>query len=164
MPPKGEGGPLAATDKEKLRNWLACGAPMATGTAGTPMVDGGMPSAADWNTVYAGIKDTCTACHSPSAANAVGMGFSFGLNACDAYKAVVNKKSVTPTCKAIGPTLVVPGQPTMSFMLQKVKGIQTCGASMPLGAPTPFASTNPAVVASLEAWITAGAIAPAGCQ
>lgn len=163
MPPKGEGGPLVATDKEKLRNWLACGAPMATGTAGTPMVDGGMPSAADWNSIYAGIKDTCTACHSPTAASAVGMGFSFGLNACDAYKAVVNQKSVTGMCKASGLTLVVPGQPSMSFMLQKVKGTQTCGGSMPYMSPMPFVSTNPDVVAKLEAWITAGALKPADC-
>lgn len=155
MPPPGRGTTLSSTDKESIRNWLACSAPIINAANTT--------ATADWDSIYGVLatSGTCSACHG-SGTSAAGMGFSLGDDACSAYNAVVNKPSITPTCMGKGLTLVVPSQPASSFLLQKVKGMQTCGSSMPLGA-MPLAVTNADVVQKLEQWITNGALKPATC-
>lgn len=156
MPPKGQGS-LTSAEKEQMRNWLACGAPAVTAVQG-----GG--ATADWTSIYTSLSSSsCFVCHSASS-SAAGMGFSLGDmgDQCAAYAAVVSKQSVTPLCMGKGLTLVVPGHPESSFMVQKLKGTQTCGASMPQGA-MPLAVTNATTVTALEQWIMAGAPKPAAC-
>jgi uncharacterized membrane protein len=157
MPPKGLGA-ITPTEKEQIRNWLACGAPVSKAI-------GAAPTTADWASIYAVFSGTCLGCHS-SASAAAGGNFAMGDagDACGSYAKVVTKAAVSPMCMGAGRVLIVPGQPDNSLLVQKVEGKQQCGASMPLGAPMPLAATNPDLVQKLREWITAGAPKPAGCM
>jgi hypothetical protein len=162
MPPKNQGRTLSAADKETLRNWLACGAPVIKAAA----VGG-----SDWMSIYTALSPMCVSCHGGSTgvdASPAGSGFGLGNDACTAYKNIVNHAAVTtagaPACASSGLLLVVPNQPDMSLMLQKLEGTQKCGSYMPLTGTAPLDQTNHALVQSFRAWIMAGAMPPAGCM
>lgn len=164
MPPgrPAAGGELSATDKEVVRNWLACGAPVIATPA--PVTSVG----ADWTAIYEAFVGSsglgCNACHGANPAS--GDGFMLGEtgDACAAYNRVVNTLAVTdagsPPC-ANTHTLVVPNNPSASLLVSKLEGTQDCGASMPYLQP-PLGPSHP-VVMDLRAWIMAGAPKPAGC-
>jgi hypothetical protein len=157
MPPKNQGRVLSVADKETLRNWLACGAP----TAPT------MGVTADWSSIYMSLIGTtgnCLGCHGGD--GSVGGGFALGMDPCTAYKNVVNAAAKTtigvPSCAASGMKLVVPSQPDMSLLLEKLVGMPPCGSPMPLGSMG-LGASNPTVMA-LRTWIMNGAQAPSGCM
>jgi hypothetical protein len=152
MPPKNQGRMLSTTDKEALRNWLACGA---------PVIDAPVAAGTDWTSIYASLTSNgCPACHG---ATPVGNNFMFGPDACTAYKAVVNAPAAAGgLCAMSGLNLVVPMQPDMSLLLKKLEGTQPCGSAMPLGTAG-LGPTNAGVMA-LRSWIMMGAPAPAGCM
>jgi hypothetical protein len=159
MPPPAPagGGELNATDKEALRNWLACGADVI---AAPPSA---APGADPWTTVFESLVPSCQACHSTTAASAAGGGFYFGSSgeACGAYDRVVNVGAGGTACAGMG-MLVVPGNAAGSLLYQKLAGTQTCGAAMPLGSMG-IAMSNGQALADLEAWINSGAPRPAEC-
>lgn len=161
MPPKKEGTPLTAVEKEQLRNWLACGAPPVLAPQSTVITP-------DWTSIYTGlVSSNCFVCHDMNRADGAAMGFSLGSqgDACAAYKAVLNQPSVTPMCKGKGLVLVVPGNPAGSFMYQKLtQAMPPCGGSMPFGSAMPLAQINPMVTTALQQWIMANAPPPPNCQ
>ena len=155
-PPKpAGGGELSSDQKEKVRNWLACGAPVIPPDTSAPT--------ATWDSIWGQLATSCTGCHSTAAGPTAGMGFVLGDvgDACTSYDNIVSATAVTTACS--GMTLVVPSNPTGSLLLQKLKGTQTCGAAMPLGFPMGLEAQNAELVGRIETWIMSGAPKPAGC-
>ena len=65
------------------------------------------------------------------------------------YTSIVNVASIeVPTLKRIKP-----GDPTNSYLVQKLEGTAAVGARMPFGGPY----FDQATIDMLEAWVTAGA-------
>jgi hypothetical protein len=169
MPP-GEpaaGGELSAADKEVVRNWLACGAPVIA----TPQA--GVSVGADWTAIYEAFVGSgpsslgCETCHGETTAATSGNGFKLGNtgDACAAYDRVVGAKAVTTSgmpvsCASTGQTVVVPNSADTSLLVSKLEGTQNCGLPMPFG--NALGPTNP-VVMDLRAWIMAGAQRPSNC-
>ncbi len=155
-PPAGS-GELSAADKEVVRNWLACGAPViATPIAANP-ADGA------WSAIYTSFRNMgCQGCH--LAGSAMGAFLPTMDAACAAYGSVVGAAASGPECGGTGMMLVQPSNAAGSLLLQKLRGTQTCGGPMPMGAPDPLAVTNAALVDMIEQWIIVGAPAPAGCN
>jgi hypothetical protein len=155
-PPRPEGGgEMNAADKETVRNWLACGAPVIA----TP--PSGQHGDA-FSMIYASISSMgCQGCHQP--------GLSMGSflptvgDVCTAYDNLVGGMASGPKCGTSGLVLVQPSMPEESLLLDKLKGTQTCGDSMPMGE-LPLVMTNPALVQMIEAWIAGGALEPADCR
>ncbi len=162
MPPKGH-GVLSASDKEAIRNWLACGAPVVDAPAMGP-------SGADWTSIYSmSLAPTCTVCHGTASYMGAGNGFLLGdpdttnpANICAAYHNVVNRTAVTTqgNCASMGLTLVLPSNPDASLLYRKLAGTQTCGLGMPYGAPL---GPNDRTTLAVYQWIMMGAPPPAGC-
>jgi hypothetical protein len=163
-PPKPAGaGALAPSQKEILRNWLACGAPVVEAPATAD------PNADPWTKIYTQLSGSCSACHNASTAAAQGGGFVLGGAPmepgaiCDAYNNVVGvATSASGPCS--GKRIVTASQPDDSVLLVKLTGgANLCGVLMPLGASTPFATTQMELVDDLREWIMSGAPAPTGC-
>lgn len=152
MPPEGKRAALVASDKETIRNWLACNSPVDNRPPNT------MPTTADLTSIYAALTGPTMLCKSCHSAGTDGT-FMAGMTACEAHTALVDKPAVGSKCGTSGQKLVVAGQPDQSLLLQKLAGTQTCGDPMPLGG-TPV---DPMLVQNIRAWITAGALKPAGC-
>jgi hypothetical protein len=150
---------LNGDEKETIRNWLACGAPVIP--VPEPVV-----ATVDWADIYDDqLQRQCAGCHSQVTA-ASGDGFVLGDagDACGAYDRVVNAAAITtagvPPCAGSGRQLVVPNDPAASLLLTKLEGTQDCGAPMPFG--TPLGPNHP-IVQNLRAWIMNGAPRPMGC-
>lgn len=153
MPPKNQGRTLSSDDKEVLRNWLACGA---------PVIDAPVAAAAgaDWTGIFSALEPMCMACHSATPA---GNHLTLGPDACGAWKNIFMKPaSSMDLCASSGLNLVTPMQPDMSLIVKKLEGTQTCGSPMPCCAMA-LGASNPTVMA-LRSWIAAGAMPPAGCM
>jgi hypothetical protein len=164
-PPKPAGaGPLAPSQKEILRNWLACGAPVVEAPV---MADAG---ADPWTKIYTQLSGSCVGCHSASSAAGAGGGFVLGeagmapATICDAYNNVVGvAASAAGACS--GKRIVTASQPDDSVLLVKLTGgANLCGALMPLGTSAPFAMTQTQLVDDLRDWIMSGAPAPEDCE
>jgi mono/diheme cytochrome c family protein len=151
MPPEGF-GTLSSDDKETVRNWLACGAPVVVAPpAGTTP---------DWTSIYALFEERCLACHTAERSTNGG-GFVLGAmgGACAALGNVVNAAAITERCVGNG-TLVVPGDPDASLLLDKLSApTPRCGERMPLGMDP----LSAAELAAIRSWIQAGAQPPEGC-
>lgn len=158
-PPAG-GGELSAADKEKVRNWLACGAPIIPADPSAP--------SATWDSIWPALATNCISCHSTAAGapNGIGMGFVFGdspTDICASYANIVAQDAVTPMCSPAGSKLVVAGNPSASMLLKKISDASDkCGGPMP---PTgdPLIVSNPQLVALIEQWIMNGALKPPSC-
>jgi len=151
-PPAGV-GELSAADKEVVRNWLACGAPVIATPIAAP------PGADDWTAIYTSLSGMgCQGCHGPG--SAMGSFLPAIGNACAAHGSVVGATANGPKCGSTGMMLVQSGNPAASLLLQKLRGTQTCGDPMPLGGE-PLPST---MVDMIEQWIAAGAAAPPNCN
>jgi hypothetical protein len=159
MPPKppAGAGEMSAADKEVVRNWLACGAPVIA----TPVAPGMHDD--DWTAIYTTLSSMgCQGCHGPG--SAMGSFLPAPGDACAAYDAVVGAAANGPQCGSTGAMLVQASNPGASLLLQKLKGTQTCGGPMPMGAPNPLAVDNPGLVDMIEQWIADGALEPENCR
>jgi len=149
-------GELSSGDKETVRNWLACGAPVIQAVGGT--------ATATWDSIWGTLGPLCVSCH-----NAEGsMGFQGALlgelgDACGSHANIVGHVSDTMECS--GQTLVVPGNPGASQLLLKLRADPAmCGMAMPYGFANGLVGTpNEAVLGLIETWIMNGALPPAGC-
>lgn len=157
MPPPAPAGTgeLNGQQKEAVRNWLACGAPVIGAAQGAP--------SATWDSIWAAMGGDCVGCHSETT-SAVGEGFVLGNlgDACASYENIVMTASVTQACT--GETIVVPSNAGSSLLLNKLLATPgTCGSPMPLGAPMGLAGVKPELVDLVEQWIANGAPKPANC-
>lgn len=160
MPPPAPAGSgeLNGMDKEKVRNWLACGAPVIPPDPSAPT--------ATWDSIWSQLAGECTGCHSEAAGMSAGMGFVLGNvgDACTSYQNIMGAAAVTPQCMAAGETVVVPGNPEGSLLYKKLTGTQTCGTPMPpFGLAMGLSETKPDLVALIRTWIMNNAPAPVGC-
>lgn len=158
-----------AEARDKVRNWLACQAPIVAATTDSPLAasaksmrlgavtdPGTAQVSADFQSIYDTLLTTCTACHSPSGAYSK---FVIDFSSKDAaYKTLVGKSAFTGSdgkCK--GRTLVKPNDCKGSLLYQKLAyatgSPETCGASMPYLAPMVSTDLQEAVCE----WIDAGA-------
>jgi len=154
--------------KDKVRNWLACQAPVVSATNDAPLkaqvmalgptVDAGKASIApNFASIYDNLLKTCVSCHSATGAYKQ-LVIDFSTKEL-AYSTLLGKMSVAAsgaTCP--GRTLVKAGDCEGSFLYQKLKyatgSPQSCGASMPFGAAMVSADVSQAVCD----WIKAGAM------
>lgn len=156
--------------RDKVRNWLACAAPivaattdseqmgavMGLGKIGTPGV---APITADFTSIYNNLLTTCVSCH--------GNGSPYKnqlLNVATkelAYSSLVSKPAYSGAgadMQCGGKTLVTPGNCMTSVLyvklayLDKAQGL--CGEPMPLGRMAPLPTE---VTKAVCDWITAGA-------
>jgi hypothetical protein len=93
----------------------------------------------------------CNSCHSMPASDVSNGRLHMGTDKATAYASLVGQASTGSKCK--GQTLVVPNQPDMSLLLQKVMDTPPCGERMPLGGP-PLSDAQRDMVRS---WIADGA-------
>jgi hypothetical protein len=155
-PPRPQGGgEMSAANKEVVRNWLACGAPVIA----TPPVSEDDDAFSQIYTALSGMN--CQGCHQPG----LNMGSFLPMpgNPCEAHDMLVGAMASGPDCGDSGMVLVQPGMPDQSLLLHKLKGTQTCGDSMPMGLPALF-MTNETLVRLIETWIMDGALEPANCR
>jgi len=158
-PPPAGGGELDADDKETVRNWLACGAPVIA--APPPESE-----ETDWSNIYADLIGDCVGCHAGTTAILVGGNFELGVadDPCAAHGRVVSAAASGTECGGSELTLVVPGEPEMSLLVRKLTDeVPPCGSFMPyMPEPSgrPLAATKPQLVERLRSWIADGALAP----
>lgn len=149
MPPDNQRMPLEGENKEAVRNWLACGAPMVN----KPLA---VIAGADWSQIFPSLEASCGACH--GAASTTGPWLAMG-DACATRAGLLANPPSGPSCSGAGSMLIVPGSPDSSLMLQKLESPMPCGTAMPPGRVP--AEPSPLAV-PLRQWIAAGALAP-GC-
>ena len=155
MPPEGQRTPLSSANKEIVRNWLACGA---------PVVRQPLPAvSSDWASLFPTLDTTCGACH--NATSLTGPWLAQG-DACATRANLLAGMATGPACGMTGAKLVVASSPDTSLLLQKLEApMPSCGDPMPPGrgaglAPTAIPAS--AIAAPLRMWIADGAPAP-GC-
>ncbi len=113
-------------------------------------------SAATFSEIYPVLfpratKPQCNFCHGLPANDLSNGNLSMGEDQATAYAALVGMTSTSSLCGHM--TLVVPGDPAASLLVQKISGTQTCGDQMPLGGdPLPAAQ-----ITMVKSWISAGA-------
>ena len=108
----------------------------------------GVTAAPPFEVIQQIFSDNCVSCHSPGA--------DLDLSPAVAWTNLVGR----PSPEACGGTLVLPGDPTMSYLYQKLSSAQPCfGERMPRTefAPDPLPDC---VVALVRNWISAGAPGP----
>jgi len=156
-PPPAGGGELSSADKEKVRNWLACGAPLVEPDANN--------TAATWDSIWAELASDCVGCHNTTQGPSTGMGFTLGNlgDACTSYNNIVGAAAVTPMCGASPMTVVAPGNPDGSLLMQKLTATQTCGDPMPPFFEGGLSDVKPELVDRIRTWIMNNAPKPLGC-
>jgi hypothetical protein len=125
------------------------GTGMTGGTAGTG-TSGAAPTLTEvYDMVYV---TNCAVCHgmAPSDNTNGKLGMIRGKQAF--YDALVNKPTQGVQCTGKG-MYIVPGNPAMSVLVQKVSSTPPCGVEMPVGG-----MLQPAEVKMLTDWIMAGAM------
>lgn len=127
------------------------------GTAGTSGGAAGGEAAGAVNTFSAIYRDILAprcggpVCHSSSMTGGslnVGAG-----NASAVRSALVNMPATGSECGSSGSTMVVPGQPDMSLLYQKLLDNPPCGTRMP-----PTGALNAAELERIRTWIASGAL------
>jgi hypothetical protein len=149
MPPEGQREPLKGANKETVRNWLACGAPVVK----QPLP---VAASAEWALIFPSLEGTCGACH--NASSTTGPWLALG-DACATRANLLANVAVGPLCGPTGSHLVVPSSPDTSLIMQKLESPMPCGGVMP---PDRAPAAPSALAPSLRQWIAAGALAP-GC-
>jgi hypothetical protein len=158
-----------AEARDKVRNWLACQAPIVAATSDSPLAQsaksmqlgavmdpGEAGIGSDFESIYDKLLTTCTSCHKAGAAyESLVLDFSTKDTA---YKTLVGKRAVSGSggmCS--GRTLVKPNDCEGSLLYQKLAfktgSPEICGMSMPYGAPM----VSPDVAKAVCDWIDAGA-------
>src|SRR3954471_12094880 len=93
----------------------------------------------------------CNFCHSMPASEKSNGHLHMGMDKSVAHAALVGKTSSSAKC--MGRTYVVPYQPEMSFVLQKLSGSPPCGDRMPVGG----SALSEAQLEMIRSWIANGA-------
>ena len=149
-----------AEGKEEMRNWLACGAPVATGVrVGQRGPD---PIQPNWDDIFSVvIQESCTTCHAGTRDPGAN-GDLILTSACASWKSLVDRTaSSRGVCATFSGSLVVPGDPDSSLLLEKIDSLgPSCGSVMPFGATELIPQ---GARAAIREWIEAGALPPAGC-
>lgn len=147
------------------------GLPAAAGAPGPAVTGGNSAIAAAGSSAQAGAPATkaatfsdiyamlfprmtnahCDMCHGLPAFDRSNGNLSTGMDKASTYLALVSKASTSSMCS--GRVLVVPGQPDMSLLLQKVMPNPPCGLRMPNGG----AALSDAQIEMIRSWIAAGA-------
>lgn len=115
---------------------------------GRPAGEPSGPLVAEFSSIQDHIfTPRCTGCHA-------GAGAPLGLRLTEdvSYAALVN----TPSVEQPSLRRVAPGDPSASYLLQKISGTAAVGDRMPLGVPPLSAD----MIAAVRQWITDGALAP----
>jgi hypothetical protein len=128
----------------------AGGAALAAGDA-APAITG-----AKFSEIYplifpSATNPRCDTCHAMPASDVSNGKLHMGMDRATAYAALVGKTSTSRRC--MGKPIVVPGQPEMSLLFQKLGPTPPCGSRMPIGG-APLSDANMELVRS---WIAAGA-------
>jgi hypothetical protein len=151
MPAAGTGtGTTAGTGATTAGTGATMG-PAGTGAAGMMSSGGAAPTLQMvYETVYV---TNCAVCHgmapSPSANGNLG-NVKGGKDTF--FQMLVNKPAQGPQCMGKG-MYIVPGNPAMSLLLQKVSSTPPCGVEMPVGG-----MLQPTEVKMISDWIMAGAL------
>ncbi len=129
------------------------GAPAAgtgtTGASGTGAT-GAAPTLTDlYDMVYV---TNCAVCHGMMPSDNTNGKLGMIRNKQAFYDALVNKPAQGVQCTGKG-MYIVPGNPTMSLLVQKVSSTPPCGVEMPVGG-----MLQPTEVKMLTDWIAAGAM------
>lgn len=126
----------------------------AAGSSGSASGCGSESFAAIYQSIFMNSTYNCTGalCHGRDASMASAVGNLSLMSASVAYTQLVKKASDSTTCS--GTTRVVPGDPTSSLLVQKLRA-QTakCGASMPVNAD----EITDDELKRITDWITGGA-------
>lgn len=159
-PPKPAGsGELNGTEKEQIRNWLACGAPVLPPDSGPPT--------ATWDSIWSQLAVSCVGCHSEEAGPMIGRGFVLANSgdACTSYDNIMGAMAVTGECMTAGETIVVPGNPAGSLLYKKLTSAaaDVCGDPMPIPSTMGLSESKPELVELIRQWIMNNAPRPAGC-
>jgi hypothetical protein len=93
----------------------------------------------------------CVACHSMPANDIANGNLQMGAEKATAYAALVGHTSTSTRC--MNRALVVPAQPEMSLLVQKLSANPPCGSRMPLGGNM----LSDAQLSVVRGWIEAGA-------
>jgi hypothetical protein len=161
--------PDLATSKDKVRNWLACQAPIVAATTDSAVMTDAMALgkieapgtaaiAADFGSIYDNLlgQTICTSCH--SAAGAYKQLVLDFTSKDTAYATLFNKTAVLGSGGMCGGrTLVKPMDCKGSLLYQKLA--YATGAPELCGSPMPFGGTmvSPDIAKAVCDWITAGA-------
>lgn len=119
---------------------------------GRPFNDTTAPLTAEFESIQVKVFDAyCIRCHAGASAP-VGLRLTAGLS----YAALVNATAVeVPALRRVSP-----GNPNVSYLLQKISGTAAVGQRMPLGGP-PLPDD---AIAAIRQWIQDGAAAPRVAQ
>lgn len=130
---------------------LATSAGASGGAAGAPS-----DPPATFTEVYAMLfpmttNARCVACHSMPANDIANGNLQMGSDKASAYAALVGRMSTSSRC--MNRALVVPKQPDMSLVVQKLSATPPCGNRMPIGGN----ALTDAQLSVVRGWIAAGA-------
>jgi hypothetical protein len=119
---------------------------------GQPLVPGGsatLPLSADFESIQENIfTPICSVCHAGASAPE-----GLRLDAADSYNLLVG----VPSTEVPSLDRVKPGDPTDSYIIQKLQGHAAVGAQMPDGCPTTQPCLSTATIGFIQQWITNGA-------
>jgi hypothetical protein len=138
-----------------LTSWFACGGPSATPDAFVGLCSDQTPLEPTYTNVQRLLSGTCTTCH--------GATVELDLTPSVSYDNLVGKPppnyATPPTDESCGIVLVRPGDPTGSYLYQKLSLDLPCaGTQMPvtdIGTPSPLV---PCAQRLIHDWIAAGAL------
>jgi hypothetical protein len=141
------------------RLWLACAIVAGCGGSGTSvdaftgLCTDAQPLPATFTSMKQIFVDTCTTCHTT--------GIVLDLEPAVAYANLVGKPASSytnpPTDETCGGTLVVPGNPSSSYLYIKLTSTPCAGVSMPrtdIGTPSSLPACQ---LSAIHDWIAAGA-------
>jgi hypothetical protein len=119
---------------------------------GQPLVPGGSappPLSADFESIQENIfTPICSVCHAGGGAPE-----GLRLDAADSYNLLVG----VPSTEVPSLDRVKPGDPTDSYIIQKLQGHAAVGAQMPDGCPTTQPCLSATTIGFIQQWITNGA-------
>jgi hypothetical protein len=119
---------------------------------GQPLVPGGsatLPLSADFESLQENIfTPICSVCHAGASAPE-----GLRLDAADSYNLLVG----VPSTEVPSLDRVKPGDPTDSYIIQKLQGHAAVGAQMPDGCPTTQPCLSATTIGFIQQWITNGA-------
>jgi hypothetical protein len=119
---------------------------------GQPLVPGGsapLPLSADFESIQENIfTPICSVCHAGASAPQ-----GLRLDAADSYNLLVG----VPSTEVPSLLRVKPGDPTDSYIIQKLQGHAAVGAQMPDGCPTTQPCLSATTIGFIQQWITNGA-------